>query len=176
MQNGDFVEIITNKSNNGPSRDWLNIVAASDTRNKIRGWFKRENREENILEGREMIEHEIKQLGYDKKALLKTGRLEEVAEKLSLPGEDDLLAAVGFGGLALRTVITKLVELHKKDLAESTSPDVSALLSEIKHPERDSKDVKIKTGNGVLVEGESGYFVRLAKCCNPIPGDEISGG
>ncbi len=173
LQNGDFVEIITNKSNNGPSRDWLNIVASGDTRSKIRSWFKRENRAENIEEGREQVEREIKKLGYDVKALLKSGRLEEVAKNLGLPGEDDLLAAVGYGGQPLRGVITKLVELHKKDLTESTTPEVSALLNEIKHPAKTGQPQK--NGNGVLVEGESGYFVRLAKCCNPIPGDPISG-
>ncbi len=172
LQNGDFVEVVTNKSNNGPSRDWLNIVASSDTRTKIRAWFKRENRDENIANGREQIDSELKKLGYTPKELLKDNRLAQVAKLMKIPNEDDLLAGVGYGGTSVHSVVTKLVELHKKDLAEHMPPEVSELLAEIKViPERKIKDSE----QGVLVEGESGFVVRLAKCCNPIPGDEISG-
>ena len=172
LQNGDFVEVVTNKSNNGPSRDWLNIVASSDTRAKIRSWFKRESREENITRGHAIIEAELKKLGYAAKDLLKDGRLAEVAKRMGISNEDDLLAGVGYGGTSTHSVITKLVELHKKEIAANTPPNISAMLAEIKQlPERKRKDSE----QGVLVEGESGFVVRLAKCCNPIPGDEISG-
>ena len=172
LQNGDFVEVVTNKSNNGPSRDWLNIVASSDTRQKIRSWFKRENREENIERGRELIDTELKKLGYSPKDLLKDNRLETIAKRMNMT-EDDLLADIGYGGTSVQSVITKLVELHKKERAENASPEVSALLAEVKLlPERSKQG---KSEHGVLVEGESGFVVRLAKCCNPIPGDEISG-
>lgn len=172
LQNGDFVEVVTNKSNNGPSRDWLNIVASSDTRSKIRSWFKRENREENIAHGREMIEAELKKLGYVPKDLLKENRLAEVAKRMNIANEEDLLAAIGYGGTSAHSVITKLVEIYKKEVSKNTPSDVSALLAEVKKlPERKQK----KLEHGVLVEGESGFVVRLAKCCNPIPGDVISG-
>ena len=173
LQNGDFVEVVTNRSNNGPSRDWLNIVASSDTRTKIRSWFKRENREENIERGREIIETEIKKLGYSAKDILKENRLETVAKRMNIASEDDLLAGIGYGGTSAHSVITKLVEMHKKERAENTPPEVSALLAEVKKIP-DKSDRK-KSEYGVLVEGESGFVVRLAKCCNPIPGDEISG-
>ncbi len=172
LHNGDIVEIITNKSNNGPSRDWLNIVASSDTRSKIRSWFKKENREENIQNGKDMVEREIKKFGYSPKEILKDHRLLEVAKRLNIATEDDLLAALGYGGLAIQGIITKLVEIHNKEIQAQTSPEVSALLSEIKKPQRGNHH---KTSHGVLVEGESGFFVRLAKCCNPIPGDSIAG-
>ena len=172
LQNGDFVEIITNKSNNGPSRDWLNMVASSDTRSKIRAWFKKENREENIQSGREIIEREIKKLSYSPKEILKSHRLEEISKQLNVGTEDDLLAAIGYGGVAIQGIITKLIEIHNKDIKAQTSPEISALLSEIKQPQRGSSN---KSSHGVLVEGESGLFVRLAKCCNPIPGDSIAG-
>ncbi|MBE8949228.1 MAG: bifunctional (p)ppGpp synthetase/guanosine-3',5'-bis(diphosphate) 3'-pyrophosphohydrolase [Quinella sp. 3Q1] len=171
LQNGDFVEVVTNRSNNGPSRDWLNIVAASDTRQKIRSWFKRENREENIAHGREMIETELKKLSCAPKDFFKENQLAEVARRMNMT-KDDLLAGIGYGGTSAHSVVTKLIELHKKEIAANTPPDVSALLAEVKKiPER-KKD---KSEHGILVEGESGFFVRLAKCCNPIPGDEISG-
>ena len=173
LQNGDFVEVVTNRSNNGPSRDWLNIVASSDTRQKIRAWFKKENREENIERGREILETEIKKLGYVTKDLLKENRLAEIARRMNIPSEEDLLAGVGYGGTSAHSVITKLVEIHKKERAENTPPEVSALLSEIKKiPEKTNRK---NTERGVLVEGERGFVVRLAKCCNPIPGDEIAG-
>lgn len=172
LQNGDFVEVVTNRSNNGPSRDWLNIVASSDTRQKIRSWFKRENREENINHGRELIDAELKKLGYTPKDLLKENRLETVAKRINMT-EDDLLAGIGYGGTSVQSVITKLVEMHKKERAENASPEVSALLAEVKQlPERSRRG---DSEYGILVEGESGFVVRLAKCCNPIPGDEISG-
>ena len=172
LQNGDFVEIITNKNNPGPSRDWLNIVASSDTRSKIRSWFKRERRDENIATGRAMLERELKKSGYAPKEMLKNDRLSEVCRRLNIASENDLLAAVGYGGQSVQGIITKLVEIHKKELKERAPDDISALLSEIKKPQRGNQR---KTDHGVLVEGESGYFVRLAKCCNPIPGDPIAG-
>lgn len=172
LQNGDFVEVVTNK-NSTPSRDWLNIVASSDTRQKIRAWFKKENREENIERGREVLETEIKKLGYVVKDLLKENRLSEVAKRMNIASEDDLLAGVGYGGTSVHSVITKLVEIYKKERAANTPPEVSALLSEIKKiPEKNNRK---NSEHGVLVEGERGFVVRLAKCCNPIPGDEIAG-
>ena len=173
LQNGDFVEVVTNRSNNGPSRDWLNIVASSDTRTKIRSWFKRENREENIERGREIVETEIKKLGYSAKDLLKENRLETVAKRMNIASENDLLAGIGYGGASAHSVITKLVEMHKKERAENNPPEISAMLAEVK--KLPDKSNRTKSEYGVLVEGESGFVVRLAKCCNPIPGDEISG-
>ena len=173
LKNGDIVSVITNKANNGPSRDWLNIVASSETRSKIRSWFKKEKREENSEQGLELIKYEAKRLGYAPKTLLKEGRLQQVAEKLNNLSEDDLLAALGYGGITLRSVMTKLIELYKKDLKEATPPDVSKMLSELKTPQHSSK--RNRSSHGVLVEGESGLLVRLARCCNPIPGDPITG-
>ena len=173
LKNGDIVSVITNKANNGPSRDWLNIVASSETRSKIRSWFKKEKREENIERGLELIKDEAKHLGYAPKSLLKEGRLQQVAEKLNIQSEDDLLAALGYGGLTVRSVMTKLIELYKKDLKEATPPDVSKMLSELKTPQHNGK--RSRSSHGVLVEGESGLLVRLARCCNPIPGDPITG-
>lgn len=172
LQNGDSVEILTNRSNHGPSRDWLNIVASGDTRNKIRAWFRRENREEHIQQGKEYIEVELKKLGYTPKEVLKGDRLIKAAGNQNLQSKDDVFAAIGSGGVNAHGIITKLAEMHKKYLAENKPPEVSAMLKEIRptNKVRDKKD-----DCGVLVEGESGFVVRLAKCCNPIPGDEISG-
>ena len=171
LKNGDIVSIITNKANSGPSRDWLNIVASSETRNKIRSWFKKATREENIERGRELIEKEAKRLGYEPKELLKNDRLTQVAKKFNVNTEDDLLASLGFGGVTVNGILTKLIDLHKQELKENTAPDVSKLLSELKPQQGEVK----KSSHGVLVEGEAGILVHLARCCNPIPGDPIVG-
>ncbi len=171
LKNGDIVSVITNKANNGPSRDWLNIVASSDTRSKIRSWFKKEKREDNIERGRDLIKEELKHLGYAPRELMSDERMGELAAKLNIPSVDDLLARLGYGGIALPGIVQKLIEIHKKSLKQSTPPDVSKMLSELKPHTGNAK----KSSHGVLVEGESGLLVRLAKCCNPIPGDPITG-
>ena len=173
LHTGDYVEIITNRSNSGPSQDWLNIVASSDTRQKIRAWFKKENREENIQHGQELISEELKKLGYVSKDLVKENRLEIIAAQLNVGTADDLLAQIGYNSAHLNGTIARLVEMYKKELAENTPPDISKMLEEIKIPAQSAKSAK--NDSGILVEGESGFVVRLAKCCNPIPGDEISG-
>ncbi|MDL2280245.1 bifunctional (p)ppGpp synthetase/guanosine-3',5'-bis(diphosphate) 3'-pyrophosphohydrolase [Selenomonadales bacterium OttesenSCG-928-I06] len=171
LVNGDIVEIITTKHPTGPSRDWLNIVGASETRSKIRQWFKKEKREENIVKGREMVEKECKKLGYDWKSLIGDGnRLSDVAKRLSISGEDDLLASIGYGGVSLHSVMTKLIEAHNKEVQQVTPPTMSEILKELK-----PKHPKQKVNHGILVKGESGLTVRLAKCCNPLPGDMIVG-
>ena len=172
LKNGDIVSIVTNKASNGPSPDWLNTVASSATRGKIRAWFKKENREANVERGMNLIRDEAKRLGYAPKELTAGGRLGKVAEKLNVQSEDDLLAALGYGGVTLRGVMTKLIELHQQSIKDSTPPEVSQMLSELKAPRRGKRK---KASHGVLVEGEGGYLVRLARCCNPIPGDPITG-
>ncbi len=171
LHTGDYVEIITNRSNNGPSQDWLNTVASSDTRQKIRAWFKRENREENIRHGEELIENEIRKLGYIPNNLLKDNALGKVAEQMNIDSVDDLLAQVGYNSAHLNNVILKLLEFSKKI-------DKDKLSNELEIPKgnhQTNKNTKQKNDSGILVEGEGGFVVRLAKCCNPIPGDEISG-
>ena len=173
LQNGDQVAIITNKANNGPSRDWLNIVASSDTRAKIRSWFKKEKREENIIRGRDMLEKEAKRLGYEPKDLLRDEWLNSVCLRFNINNDADMLAAIGYGGIAVNGVMAKLIEHHKKAIKAATPPDVTQMLEGIKQQHRNSK--KNKASHGILVEGESGMLVRLARCCNPIPGDPIIG-
>lgn len=170
LSNGDIVEVITSKQATGPSRDWMNIVGSSDTRNKIRSWFKKERREENIAKGREMLEKETKRLGYDIKVLLKADKLKTVAASFRLDGEEALYASVGYGGVTLNSVMSKLVELYKKEQKLTVTKDLSQLLAELK-PRRS----KAKASHGILVKGEEGIMVKLARCCNPIPGDPVIG-
>lgn len=170
LKNGDIVEIITSKVGK-PSLDWLNIVGSSESRSKIRSWFKKENREENIAKGLDALERECKRLGHDWKALNVGGRLGRVAKQMNAGSEDDLVAAVGYGGFAVNTVLIKLLELHKKDLQKQEEKTNSlAALEKLKT----KKPVK-HNSTGILVKGEPGLLVRLAKCCSPVPGDPIIG-
>lgn len=171
LSNGDIVEIITSKQTNGPSRDWLNIVCSNDSKNKIRQWFKREKRDENIIKGREMLEKEVKRLGYDTKTFLKVERLKAAATKLTLDTDENLFASIGYGGVTLQAVMTRLVEIYKQEEKSTVDKDMSKMLAELK-----TKNTGEKTkGSSVLVKGESGLLVHLAKCCNPVPGDQIVG-
>ena len=171
LQSGDSVEIMTNRSNHGPNRDWINIVASSDTRSKIRSWFRRENRPENISSGKEMVEAELKRLNYSAKDLMKEEHVEDAAVKLNFQTADDMFATLGYGGINLRAVTTKLIEIYEKEHAKKV-PDVTKILQEVITTTPASQK---KSDSGILVEGQSGFFVRLSKCCHPIPGDEIFG-
>jgi len=171
LKNGDSVEIMTNRSNHGPSRDWINIVASSDTRSKIRSWFRRENRPENIEQGKAQVETELKRLNYHVKDLMREKLLEETAAKLNIPTADDMFAALAYGGITLRSVTTKLIEIYEKE-NDKKAPDVTKILKEVNVTSREDNK---KSDDGILVEGQRGFFVRLAKCCCPIPGDKIFG-
>ena len=170
LKNGDIVEIITSKTGK-PSLDWLNFVGSSESRSKIRNWFKKENREENIEKGLEALERECKRLNHDWKSLNVGGRLGRVAKQMNAGSEDDLAAAVGYGGFAVNTVLIKLLELQKKDLQKQEEQNSSLVMLEKLKPRKPVKH----SGTGILVKGEPGLLVRLAKCCSPVPGDPIIG-
>ena len=170
MKNGDIVEIITSKTGR-PSLDWLKIVGSSESRSKIRNWFKKENREENIAKGLEALERECKRLGHDWKLVSHSGRIAKVAKQMNAGTEDDLLAAVGYGGFAVNTVLIKLLELHKElDRKEEDSSSLK-LVEKL----RPRKSFGSHNSSGILVKGEPGILVRLAKCCSPVPGDPVIG-
>ncbi len=169
LKNGDIVEVITSKTGK-PSLDWLKIVGSSESRSKIRNWFKKENREENIQKGAEALERECKRLGHDWKELNKSGRLARVAKQMNAGSEDDLMAAVGYGGFAVNTVLIKLLELHKKDSFKTEDKTNNVTIEKLR-PRKPAP----KNGTGILVKGEAGLLVRLAKCCSPVPGDPIIG-
>ena len=163
VKNGDILEIITSKQGT-PSRDWLKIVKSSQAKSKIRAWFKRERREENITKGKEILEREIRKLQLEPHLLLKDQLLEEVGRKDNLLSPEDVYAAVGYGGVSSQQIITKLRdEYGKKFGEEKTLPPV-----EIKPWKGASSASQV-----VKVEGIDNLLVRFSKCCNPLPGDEI---
>jgi len=169
LQTGDIVEILTSTSSRGPSRDWLNIVKTSQAKNKIKQWFKKELKEENIIKGKDMLEREAKRQGYSLPQLLKTEWLEIILKRFSLHSIDDMYAAVGYGGITSHQIITRLVEEHKKlkKLEIKEEPI-------IKQGNKDEKGPLLST-QGIVVKGVSNVLVRFSRCCNPVPGDDIIG-
>lgn len=171
LQNGDIVDIITSK-NGKPSLDWLNIVGSTESRSKIRNWFKKENKEENVVKGRELLEKEAKRLNYDWKTLNKPGRLEQISKALNAGSETELMSAVGYGGIPVNSVLLRLIDMHKREQAkEDNRRDTMTMLEKLKVKE----PVRKRSSTGILVKGEADVMVRMARCCNPVPGDEIVG-
>lgn len=166
LNTGDIVEILTTNSGKGPSRDWIKFVKTASARTKIRQYFKKEMKEENIKRGKEMLEREAKRRGYNLSELLSTAGLNYIMNRYTLSSIDDLYASVGFGGLTTNQIIVKLIDYFKRDLL-SKNP-----VAEIKTT---STTGKSSSGNGVLIRGYDDFLVRLSHCCNPVPGDKIVG-
>lgn len=166
LNTGDIVEILTTNSGKGPSRDWIKFVKTASARTKIRQYFKKEMKEENIKRGKDMLEREAKRRGYNLSELLSTAGLNYTMNRYTLSSIDDLYASVGFGGLTTNQIIVKLIDYFKRDLL-SKNP-----VAEIKTT---STTGKSSSGNGVLIRGYDDFLVRLSHCCNPVPGDKIVG-
>ncbi len=166
LNTGDIVEILTTNSGKGPSRDWIKFVKTASARTKIRQYFKKEMKEENIKRGKDMLEREAKRRGYNLSELLSTAGLNYIMNRYTLSSIDDLYASVGFGGLTTNQIIVKLIDYFKRDLL-SKNP-----VAEIKTTSTTGKSA---SGNGVLIRGYDDFLVRLSHCCNPVPGDKIVG-
>ena len=174
MQTGDFVEIITQSSAKGPSMDWLKIAKTPQAKAKIRQYFKREVKEENVQKGREMLELEAKRQAVNLPALLKNEYVEPLLRKYAFFDMDDVFAAVGYGGLASSHVITRLREEQQRK-EKPAPPPVPALPTQEELKQKQQTQQHGKSDQGIFVRGEPGMLVRFAKCCSPLPGDEIVG-
>lgn len=165
LQNGDIVEVITSSAVHGPSRDWLKICKTSQARTKINQWFKKEGREENILRGNEIVERELKHIGMTSAQLLKPEWIDLILKKYGLHTMDDMYAAIGYGGITVNKIMSRLKEeyrlAHKND----------ATLQKPVTPQKKRKN----PSNGIVVEGIDNCLARLSRCCNPVPGDPIVG-
>jgi len=159
LKNGDIVEIVTTKTVHGPSRDWLKIVETSHAKEKIRQWFKRQEREENIVHGRESLERELRRLARTSLEKLGPDRISEMADAYNYASVDDFFAAIGYGAVSAQQVVTRLDVVD--DANEQVLPQVAP-----PPPARTE---------GVRVKGVGDLMIRFAKCCHPIPGDPIVG-
>lgn len=168
LHTGDIIEILTSKQSFGPSRDWLKIANSSQAKNKIRQFFKKQLRDENIAKGRDMIEKEIKAQDYIVKDVFTTENIERVCDKFNFTSEEDMCAAVGFNGITAEQVVNRLSEKFRKVRVEQDTIDKIVSDMQANRP-------KQVTESGVLVKGIDNMLIRLSKCCNPVPGDDIVG-
>ena len=171
IQNGDQVEVVTSNNSNGPSMDWLKIVKSTQAKNKINQWFKLQNKEENIIKGKELIDKYCKSKGIVLQDILKPEYMEKVRLKYSYKDWNSLVASVGHGGLTEGQIVNKLVEEYNKThRKEITDQDVlnSTIGEKAENKTHTSK-------SGIIVEGMDDVAVRFSKCCSPVPGDEIIG-
>lgn len=171
LKTGDIIEILTSKHSYGPSQDWLKVTQSSQAKNKIRQWFKRQKREENIVKGRELVDQELRNQGFEPKEILTVENLETVAKKYNFSNEEEIYTAVGYSGISPKQVVTRLTEKirKKKDQEEETRRLLEAM------PSSQSPPARKKPVSGVRVKGADNLLIRLSKCCNPVPGDEIVG-
>ena len=174
LQTGDFVEILTSSASKGPSRDWMNIVKTSQAKTKIRQWFKKELKSENIELGRTMLEREAQRNAVPWPTLAKPEYVEPLLRKYAFLDLDDIYSAVGFGALSAASVCARLLEEHRR--RERPAPAPQPASTPVQHTEEENeKRQKLASSHGVFLAGEPGMLVRFARCCNPVPGDEIIG-
>ncbi|MCI1944288.1 RelA/SpoT family protein [Clostridium luticellarii] len=173
LKTGEIVEILVSSTPKGPSIDWLNVVKSNQAKSKIRSWFKKAKREENILKGKELLEKETKKQGYNFGEIAKGEIINSVLKKYNMNSLDDLYASVGVGGLNPSTIVLKMKDMY----IQTTKMDIDdwkkikdKLDKFTAKPHRKRKD-----SPGVIVKGETNVLVRFAKCCNPVPGDFIIG-
>ena len=170
LKSGDIVEIITSDNSKGPSMDWLKFVKSSSARNKINAWFKKENKEENIEKGKELIEKEVKRISIDYADLFKPEYIKPMLDRYKYENLDQMYAAVGFGANTATKVIARmLIEYRKIHQENDIEEDIKKLATE-----KQTSRTKASS-NGIIVKGIDNCLVKLSKCCNPLPGDEIVG-
>ncbi len=171
-QNGEIVEILTSSSSKGPSRDWLKIVKTSEARSKIRQWFKKEKRADNIIVGKGMIDAEFKRYAYACTDAQKNEIVSNVASRNGFNSQEDLYNTLGYGGLSISKIALKL----KDEFDRVVKPEVDTpIITDTKQVKVAEKPRDIKSNSGIIIDGEYGCSVKFAKCCNPLPGDSVVG-
>lgn len=168
VSTGEIVEVVTGPQDKGPSRDWLNIVVTSEAKSKIRSWFKKERKEENIAEGKAALEKELRRNMINIPDEEYDEFVEDLARRQKFNNKEELYAALGYGGLQMSKVIFKAKDAYAKIQKEARAAEQAPrpVVAQIKKP---------KSSNGVIVEGLDNCLVKFAKCCSPLPGDEIIG-
>ena len=170
LKSGDIVEILTSDNSKGPSMDWLKFVKSSSARNKINAWFRRENKEENIEKGKDLIEKEVKRISIDYAELFKPEYIKPMLDRYKYENLEQMYAAVGFGANTANKVIARMLIEYRKYHQENNLEDEIKKLATEKHINKPKQ-----SSNGIIVKGIDNCLVKLSRCCNPLPGDEIIG-
>lgn len=169
LKNGDIVEIVTSENTRGPSRDWLKFIKSNAAKNKIQAWFKREQRDENIIKGKELIEKEIKRIGMNQNELHKQEYMQAALDRYKYGEVEDMYAAVGFGAITAGKIIARILEEYKKVHKDD---NIEEKIEQLNNQKRENTNVP---KSGIVVKGIDNCLVKLSKCCNPVPGDNIIG-
>lgn len=172
LENGDIIEIVTSANSSGPSIDWLKIVKTSTARTKIRQWLKKENKSDGIDKGKVLIDKYVRKKGYEPKEVLKNSYVAKLVKELGLRDSDELYMQISNGGTVVSNAASKLFAMYNADQEKENKKDK---VDEIKVKETSNKKNKNTSNKGIIVKGMEGLLVRVAKCCNPVPGDEIIG-
>ncbi len=175
LQTGQIVEVITSPTPKGPSKDWLGIVRTSEAKNKIRQWFKKECRDENIIDGKNVIEKEFKNLGHTFSEQEKNEIINNVSKRFGMDDTDDFYNSVGFGGISVSKIAPKLKDESERILKTNVTVSPENIRRTEESTIRPRLKRGVKTSAGVIVDGIENCQVRFAKCCNPLPGDNIIG-
>ncbi len=174
LQNGDIVEVLTSKNAPGPSRDWLKLAKSGSARTKIKQWFKKEKREENVQHGRDMFEEEFRRAGFTMSDLSGDELISTILKKMSFTSLDDMFAAIGYGGVTAVRAVNRV----KEEIIRAQKPKVKDLVEKLGDSaiiRADQPAKNEKAVHGVLVEGLDNCLIKFSRCCTPVPGDEIVG-
>ena len=175
LKTGDIVEVLTSANSFGPSRDWINLVFTSRAKNKIKRFFKLQDRDENILKGRELLEKQITELGFNFKDFMTKQGMKEIATRFNFGTEEDLLAAIGFGEISYQTVANKMTDKARREIEDQRVVETAFEKTTPQGQKKESQKMKIRHEGGVVIEGVDNLLIRLSRCCNPVPGDDIVG-
>ncbi|MFE8703494.1 RelA/SpoT family protein [Cytobacillus sp. FJAT-54145] len=170
LKTGDIIEILTSKHSYGPSQDWLKLAQTSQAKNKIRQFFKKQRRDENVEKGKELVEKEIRNMDFDVKEILTNDNVRRIAEKFNFVNEEDMYAAVGYNGITALQVANRLTEKWRKKRDAEQETTITNAVSELK-----AFPTSKRRESGVRVSGIDNLLIRLSRCCSPVPGDEIVG-
>ena len=179
LKNGDIVEIMTSKAAKGPSRDWMKIAKSSEARSKIRQWFKKEKRDENIANGRSAFDAELRHCGLSMKDVTDPELLPTLLKKVAYPNLDDMYAAIGYGGFTAQKAVSRMQgeinRAQRQRQQEEQALEAAAAAKAKEEPAPLPGPKKVKSEQGIIVEGLDNCLVKFSKCCTPVPGDDIVG-
>ena len=180
LENGQIVDILTSKNSKGPSIDWLKIVKSSNAKSKIRQWLKKQDRDENVGKGKELLEKSVRRKGYDPKEMIKISWVNKASKNLKYSNAEDMYTALSYGGVPVTKIIQQLVSFYEEEHKEELEKQKKTIADEIAEAEKNKiqqhkKNRKYKEHSNIKVKGVDNLLVRLAKCCSPVPGDDIVG-
>lgn len=173
LKTGEIVEITTSQSAKGPNMDWLNIAKSNQAKSKIKSWLKKAKKDENINKGKELLEKELRKQGVVLSEITKGDSYERLAKRYNLHNSDDIYAAVGVGSISASAFVSRLKEENLVDKVKQSDEEIAKNIEE--HIAKSDRGNKNESSYGITVKGESNLMIRFARCCNPVPGDEIQG-